>query len=617
MRFLRVKKVELSLILWLLYIGSNSLMAQAISHYNFDTDFQDSSSSANHGTTVLGNISNDPNEVAVGLGALSLNGVNNSDVDLTTPIVFTATDPWSTAFWSKRGSITNNRGMVMGDTSNRRDYIWLNDHATTNGLLFKSSSNASLDFTVVHDLDYHHYALVADGTGNLILYRDGTFQQTVSGDTSFRITSIGNGFDTNTFSLHGEVDDVQIYNSALTASQVSTVYANGTVVTPPSNNSPPGCARVFLLAGQSNMLGFGASSELPPPYNASFPEVRYWNGANWVDLRTGFGRATDFGPEILFGHILAQALPNDTIYLVKHAVSGTSLYEDWAVGTGVRYIDFMGRAAGALANLTANGIDHEVSAMLWLQGESDAAEGQGAAYEKNLRNFIADMRSNFGVNLPFYMGRVRDFYGTPAQATLVRNAQVTIANTTAHCEWFDTDDLNPLVSRGHYNANGQIQIGTRYANLYLDSGPTKTYRSWAIGQGLDGTSGMESGFADDPDSDGMLNGVEWVLGGNPQLNDHGANSPVLANGSTPNNTFTFTRAEDSIGRVNLNFEWSIDLVNWNHSVSIDEYLTGSYPKTNGIVVEVDAALQPDVITVHVPDSLSAGKGLFFRLRASE
>ena len=26
-----------------------------------------------------------PNEVAVGLGALSLNGVNNSDVDLTTP----------------------------------------------------------------------------------------------------------------------------------------------------------------------------------------------------------------------------------------------------------------------------------------------------------------------------------------------------------------------------------------------------------------------------------------------------------------------------------------------------------------------------------------------------
>ena len=46
--------------MWLLYIGSNSLMAQAILHYNFDTDFQDSSSSANHGTTVLGNISNDP-----------------------------------------------------------------------------------------------------------------------------------------------------------------------------------------------------------------------------------------------------------------------------------------------------------------------------------------------------------------------------------------------------------------------------------------------------------------------------------------------------------------------------------------------------------------------------
>ena len=216
-----------------------------------------------------------------------------------------------------------------------------------------------------------------------------------------------------------------------------------------------------------------------------------------------------------------------------------------------------------------------------------------------------------------FLAVVRDFYGTPEQATLVRNAQVTIANTTAHCEWFDTDDLNPLVSLGHYNANGQIQIGTRYANLYLDSGPTKTYSGWAIGQELDGTPSMESGFTDDPDGDGLTNGFEWILGGDPKLSDHGQQSPVLVNGSTPNNTFTFTRAEDSIGRVNLNFEWSIDLVNWNHSVSIDEYLTGSYPKTNGIVVEVDAALQPDVITVHVPDSLSAGKGLFFRLRACE
>ena len=96
---------------------------------------------------------------------------------------------------------------------------------------------------------------------------------------------------------------------------------------------------------------------------------------------------------------------------------------------------------------------------------------------------------------------------------------------------------------------------------------------------------------------------------------YGLKGPGVSPGSTPSGSgavYTHTHTH----RVNLNFEWSIDLVNWNHSVSIDEYLTGSYPKTNGIVVEVDAALQSDVITVHVPDSLSAGKGLFFRLRTA-
>ena len=129
----------------------------------------------------------------------------------------------------------------------------------------------------------------------------------------------------------------------------------------------------------------------------------------------------------------------------------------------------MSRATGALAELTSRRIDYEVSAMLWVQGESDGKLNKGAQYEANLRVFIADMRTQFKKpDLPFYMARIRLYY---APKGLVRAAQVKIAGDTANVEWFDTDMLgNPLISGGHYNSNGQIQIGTLFANTYLASG---------------------------------------------------------------------------------------------------------------------------------------------------
>lgn len=588
-----------------------------ILHYRFDGDLQDSSSSVNHGTTNLGLLSSADEDVAYGSGALSLRGQTDSDVDLATPIVFTASDPWSAAFWSKRAALDDNRGMVMGDTSNRVDYIWLNEVTAPTGLTFKSTSSKTYNFEVTHDLDYHHYALVADGAGNLTLYRDGSFHQTVSvagGDTSFKITSIGNGFDTNSRSVNGQLDEVRIYDSALTAGEVGSIYSIETS----EPVTPPGLSRVFFMAGQSNMLGYGYSAELAAPYKDPLPEVRYWNGANWVDLRTGFGRGTDFGPEIYFGHILNEALPTDTIYLVKFAVGGTSLWNHWKPNTGVWHTEFVSRATGALARLEADGVDYEVSAMLWMQGESDAADNKGAFYEANLRGFISDIRTRFGISdLPFYLGRIRDYYGSTVQNNLVRVAQVDVADTTHNVEWFDTDGFGDLIEGGHYDTNGQAQMGTTFADIYLASGPSRTFSGWAIGQGLDGTAGLESGFNDDPDADGVENGLEWILGGASTLADNHATQLVLNPGANETYTISFTREEDSIGRVNLDFQWSTDLTTWSPPVAIKEYESGNYTKSDGIVIEVEAGSDPDVINVQVPDSLSANGGLFFRLNASE
>jgi hypothetical protein len=88
--------------------------------------------------------------------------------------------------------------------------------------------------------------------------------------------------------------------------------------------------RVFLLCGQSNMVGQGSNSELSAPYSATQTDVNFWKNG-WVSLAPGFGNNSSmFGPEVSFGRAIKDAYPSDGLYLIKYAVNGTALYNDWA-----------------------------------------------------------------------------------------------------------------------------------------------------------------------------------------------------------------------------------------------------------------------------------------------
>ena len=67
-------------------------------------------------------------------------------------------------------------------------------------------------------------------------------------------------------------------------------------------------------------------------------DVKFWNygpdpvdqygennpgvGDGWADLQSGFGyKPAQFGPEVTFGYTLANAFPDDDIYLVKYGIS--------------------------------------------------------------------------------------------------------------------------------------------------------------------------------------------------------------------------------------------------------------------------------------------------------
>lgn len=226
--------------------------------------------------------------------------------------------------------------------------------------------------------------------------------------------------------------------------------------------------KIILLAGQSNMSGVGPAADLKPPFSEPFDQVKIWGAKarSWNALWPGVAAGTKhIGPEISFGHAVAKLMPDADVRLVKWAPSGTSLYEDWSPETGgPQWKRFIETADAALADLDKKGVKYEVAGMLWLQGESDAQKGRGDQYEENLRNFIAAVREHFELpSLPIVIARVRDFYGREnGHARLVREAQVKVATTTPGVGWFDTDDC-ALVNPGHYNTEGQMVIGRRFA----------------------------------------------------------------------------------------------------------------------------------------------------------
>ena len=254
--------------------------------------------------------------------------------------------------------------------------------------------------------------------------------------------------------------------------------------------------KVFLLAGQSNMAGLGgyegddpycpgvpADQPCPSPYDQ--PQlVKFWSdqtGGQWVNLQPGYGfhwNSGDetFGPEVSFGYAIHAAFPQDNIYLIKYAANDTNLAVDWNPnGSGSQYNVFKGIVAGAMANLNSRGLNPQYAGMIWMQGESDCyannpdADADSAAYAANLLNFIGNVRSDFASpDLPFVLGRITTYWGTPANNALVRTAQETVPGQVGDASWIDTDDLE-WAYPGHYGTEGQIELGTRFANQFIQT----------------------------------------------------------------------------------------------------------------------------------------------------
>jgi hypothetical protein len=143
--------------------------------------------------------------------------------------------------------------------------------------------------------------------------------------------------------------------------------------------------------------------------------------------------------------------------------------------------------------------------------------------------------------------------------------------------------------------------------------PASAFATWIGGTFAGGTvAAPDQDPLDDPDNDGIENALEFVLNGDPTVNNQSV-LPVL-NASGTDFVFSFTRRADSAGEVAQVFEYSADLVDWTTNTPVT---IPTAPGTSGFAtVGASTGVAPNqvqAVTVTIPKG--SNTKLFGRLRA--
>lgn len=128
------------------------------------------------------------------------------------------------------------------------------------------------------------------------------------------------------------------------------------------------------------------------------------------------------------------------------------------------------------------------------------------------------------------------------------------------------------------------------------------FSNWIDGYSLGGQTAINQ----DPDSDGVANGLEFLLkGGNPQT-PGGTQLPTSTDGGA-NLIFTFERddrAKAANSGIVVTVEAGTDLATWPQVFTIGNDTAGS---SAGVVISNDGDANPDTVTVTIPKSSATAK----------
>lgn len=197
----------------------------------------------------------------------------------------------------------------------------------------------------------------------------------------------------------------------------------------PSPEARP--VKVFLCAGQSNMLGIGRLEGLSPELTKEFPanDILYWwvtpfpednppGSKGWTHPTRGEG---GFGPDRIFALEMRKAFPNHTIAIAKASRGATAL-KFWLPNLQDPTKNKAGAVvlteliAGVTADLDAQKASGKIpgwewAGFVWQQGEAESNGPNGprfpVTYDTDLEQLVSTVRELTKTpNLPVVLGRI-------------------------------------------------------------------------------------------------------------------------------------------------------------------------------------------------------------------
>jgi hypothetical protein len=261
-----------------------------------------------------------------------------------------------------------------------------------------------------------------------------------------------------------------------------------------------GPLKVFILAGQSNMVGHGLSEHIKIAASDSATQKEFgplMNGGQyavredvWITfggrkggLSVGYGASdSKIGPEIGFGWHMGELL-KEQVLIIKTCWGGHSLKEKFLPpsmgGPGPSYTNMVKEVKNTLKNLKSNfpgysaRSGYEITGLVWHQAWNDLVDGEQygenpsyKTYSERQGALLRDLRKELNApNMFMVIGELGVEASTNPKHVAFRKAQeattlmsefkktTRIAKT---CQFWDPDEKFKSNGGYHYNGNGKI-----------------------------------------------------------------------------------------------------------------------------------------------------------------
>lgn len=221
---------------------------------------------------------------------------------------------------------------------------------------------------------------------------------------------------------------------------------------------------LFLLVGQSNMLGMAKAEEedrVAPPRVYAFNDHNEWiPAADPLQIRQHASAGVCLGRT--FGIAVAASDPSIAVGLIPAAVGSTNTGE-WLSEKRDYYSKALKMAQAASEKGTLKGI-------LWHQGESDCLGGQFKGYRERLQTLAEKFRADLKQpDLPFIVGELGPFLEKSARPGVdqVNAALKSFPSHVARSAFVSAEGLKDKGDKTHFDAASTRELGRRYAAAYL------------------------------------------------------------------------------------------------------------------------------------------------------